>query len=44
MRVDKASLLAADLTIPQTWGLAVQGHPAGFMAIKYSMLPIYLTS
>ena len=36
MSVDKASLLAADLTIPQAWGLAVQGHPAGFEAIKYS--------
>ena len=36
MSVDKTSLLAADLTIPQAWGLAVQGHPAGFEAIKYS--------
>jgi len=36
MSVDKASLLAADLTIPQAWGLAVQGHPACFEAIKYS--------
>ncbi len=36
MSVDKASLLAADLTIPQAWGLAVQGHPAGFEAIKYA--------
>ena len=36
MNVDKASLLAADLTIPQAWGLAVQQHPAGFEAIKYS--------
>jgi hypothetical protein len=36
MSVDKASLLAADLAIPQAWGLAVQGHPAGFEAIKYS--------
>jgi len=36
MSVDKASLLAADLTIPQAWALAVQGHPAGFEAIKYS--------
>ncbi len=27
MSVDKASLLAADLSIPQAWGLAVQGHP-----------------
>src|SRR5258708_6567245 len=34
--VDKASLLAADLSVPQAWGLAVQGHPAGFEAIKYS--------
>ena len=36
MSVDKASLLAADLNIPQEWGLAVQRHPAGFQAIKYS--------
>ena len=36
MSVDKASLLAADLTIPQAWGLAIQGHPAGFEAIKYA--------
>ena len=36
MSVDKASLVAADLTIPQAWGLAVQGHPACFEAIKYS--------
>ena len=36
MSVDKASLLAADLTVPQAWGLAVQEHPAGFEAIKYS--------
>ena len=36
LSVDKASLLAADLTIPQAWGLAVQGHPAVFKAIKYS--------
>ena len=36
MSVDKASLLAANLAIPQAWGLAIQGHPAGFEAIKYS--------
>ncbi len=36
MGVDKASLLAADINIPQQWGLAVQEHPAGFEAIKYS--------
>jgi len=35
MGVDKASLLAANLSIPQAWGLAVQRHPAGFEAIKY---------
>jgi len=34
--VDKASLMAVDLRIPQAWGLAVQEHPAGFEAIKYS--------
>jgi hypothetical protein len=34
--VDKASLLATDLSIPQAWGLAVQQHSAGFQAIKYS--------
>ena len=36
MMVDRASLLAAELGIPQAWGLAVQRHPAGFQAIKYS--------
>ncbi len=36
MGVDRASLLAADLAIPQAWGLAVQEHPAAFRAIKYS--------
>jgi hypothetical protein len=36
MSVDKASLMAADLRIPQAWGRAVQEHPAGFDAIKYS--------
>lgn len=36
MGVDKASLLAVDLGIPQAWALAVQQHPAGFEAIKYT--------
>ena len=36
MRVDRASLMAADLSIPQAWALAVQAHPAAFEAIKYS--------
>jgi hypothetical protein len=36
MSVDKASLMAADLSIPQAWGLAVQQHPAAFEALKYS--------
>lgn len=36
MIVDKASLMAADLSIPQAWGWAVQEHPAGFQGIKYS--------
>lgn len=36
MSVDRASLMAADLTFPQSWGLAVQHHPAEFQAIKYS--------
>lgn len=36
MVVDKASLLAADLSVPQEWGLAVQRHPAAFEALKYS--------
>jgi hypothetical protein len=36
MSVDKASLMSADLSISQLWGLAVQEHPAGFEAIKYS--------
>jgi len=36
MSVDRTSLLAADLSIPQAWGLAVQEHPTEFEAIKYS--------
>lgn len=36
MNVDKASLMAADLSIPQGWSLAIQSHPAGFDGIKYS--------
>lgn len=36
MNVDKASLMAADLTIPQAWSVAVQRHLAGFEGIKYS--------
>jgi hypothetical protein len=36
MSVDKASLMAADLRVPQAWGLAVQEHPAGFEAIRFS--------
>jgi len=36
MGVDRASLLAEDLGVPQAWGLAVQQHPAAFQAIKYS--------
>jgi hypothetical protein len=36
MGVDKASLLATDLSIPQARGLAVQQHPATFDALKYS--------
>jgi hypothetical protein len=36
MGVDKASLLASDLGIPQDWGLAVQRHPAAFDGIKYT--------
>jgi hypothetical protein len=34
--VDKASLMAAELSVPQAWGLAVQQHPAGVEAIKYT--------
>ncbi len=36
MGVDRASLLAADLAVPQAWGLAVQRHPAAFQGIKYA--------
>jgi hypothetical protein len=36
MGLDKASLLASDLSVTQAWGLAVQQHPAGFEAMKYS--------
>lgn len=34
MGVDKASLIATDLNIPQAWGLALQKHPSAFEAIK----------
>lgn len=36
MGVDKGNLLAADLTIPQAWGLSIQRHPADFEGIKYT--------
>jgi len=36
MGVEKGSLLAADFAITQEWGLAVQQHPAGFQAIKFT--------
>lgn len=36
MNVDKASLMAADQSIPHAWSLAVQRHPSGFEGIKYS--------
>jgi hypothetical protein len=36
MAVDKSSLLDDDLSVPQEWGLALQKHPAGFEAIKYT--------
>lgn len=36
MNVDKASLMAADLSIPQAWSLAIQRHPFGFEGISYS--------
>ncbi len=36
MGVDKSSLLASDLAVPQSWGLAIQNHPAGFDGIKYT--------
>lgn len=36
MSVDKSNLMAIDLTIPQAWGLAIQQHPVGFDAIKYT--------
>ena len=36
MEVDKASLLAADISVPQAWGLAVQQHQAAFDGLKYS--------
>ena len=36
MSVDKASLLATNLEIPQLWALAIQKHPAAFQAIKYT--------
>lgn len=36
MGVDKGTLLAVNLAIPQEWGLAIQQHPAGFQALKYT--------
>ncbi len=36
LKVDKASLLATDLNIPQAWGLVIQTHPAKFDAIKFT--------
>jgi len=36
MGVDKASLLATDISIPQAWGLALQQHPAAFDGIKFT--------
>lgn len=36
MAVDKSSLMDDDIGIPQEWGLALQKHPAGFEAIKYT--------
>jgi len=36
MSVDRASLMAANLRVPQSWGLVIQEHPAAFQAIKYS--------
>ena len=36
MRVDKASLMAADLSVPQAWSLAIQKHPSAFEGIRYS--------
>lgn len=36
MSVDKATLMAADLSHPQAWGLALQQHPVGFEAIQYT--------
>ena len=36
MGVDKSSLLGADLSVPQAWGLAIQRHQADFEAIKYT--------
>lgn len=36
MGVEKGSLFAANLAIPQAWGLAVQRHPAEFDALKFT--------
>lgn len=36
MGVDKGSLLTADIRVPQAWALAIQTHPKGFEAIKYT--------
>jgi hypothetical protein len=36
LRVDLTALMSPDLSVPQSWGLAIQRHPAKFLAIKYN--------
>ena len=36
MGVEKSALLAADLSVPQAWGRAVQQHRAEFQALQYT--------
>jgi hypothetical protein len=36
LKVDVAALMNYDLSVPQEWGLALQQHPANFLAIKFN--------
>jgi hypothetical protein len=35
MMVDLSALMHTDVSTPQTWGRAIQAHPANFQAIKF---------
>lgn len=36
LNVDIAALMSYDLSVPQSWGLAIQQHPANFEGIKFN--------